>query len=185
MTPTAEPTSAGAGAFAAPVPVPARLIQDGEQIVLAIKPSPWYILLVSLPVLLAATAVFAGVYVFRPYLPGLSLRTAFSLCALAWVVRLFVALLEWLSRIYVLTNLRVLRIKGVLRVDVFECPLGRIQNTVLSLTLLERLWGLGSIYFATAGTGAMEAAWLMIARPQEVHEIVVSWIRRAPRNHQP
>jgi uncharacterized membrane protein YdbT with pleckstrin-like domain len=105
-----------------------------------------------------------------------------SFCLAGVLVRLVVGCLQWFSRLYVLTNRRVLRVKGVLNVQVFECRLERIQNTFMSLSLPERLTGMGTIFFATAGTGLPEAAWLMINRPREVHEIIVTYIERAQRS---
>ena len=179
MTPS-EPTSA----LQAPpaVAVPARLLQAGEEIVLAIKPSLIFILLVSTPFLCGLLAIWLAAYLLDRTLPlDLPLQTVGTFCVAAGAIRLIISIFQWVARLYVLTNRRVIRIKGVLNVEVFECPLARIQNTFLSLTLSERIFGLGTIYFSTAGGIGPEAAWLMVARPREVHEIVVEYINRAQR----
>jgi len=177
MTPTAEPASAES---VGPVAIPARLIQDDEEIVLALKPSGWFVVLVSAPLLLAAVVVAAAAHLLGSYhVFGFSMNTVVAVCLGVVGVRLLAAFAQWLSRVYILTNRRVLRVRGVLRVEVFECPLPRVQHTELSLSLPERVFGLGTILFATAGTGAPEAAWVMIAKPTETHEIVVEYIRRA------
>ena len=93
-------------------------------------------------------------------------------------VRLFWQFLEWLSRVYVLTDRRVIRVKGVLRISVFEAPLRQIQHTAAQYSIRERIFGLGTIGFATAGTGVIEAAWEMVARPMEVHGAVVQALNR-------
>ena len=181
MSATAEPTSLANSS--AHVALPARLIGADEQVILALKPGGFFILLTSLPfvagmILLAVAAHWLTVVsVFS--LPDKSVT---ALAGLACIIRVLVAFMQWLGRIYVLTDRRVLRVKGVLRVDVFQCNLTRIQNTSLSLTLTERLLGLGTVFFATAGTGGSEAAWLMITRPAEVHEIVAEYVRRAQRH---
>ena len=178
MAATAQPSSAEAAGAA--VVVPARLIQEGEEVVLALKPSGLFVPLASAPFILAIAMVAAGGYALDTLrIVDLNLQLLALVCVALSVVRLLVAFLQWLSRIYVLTNRRVIRVKGVLRIRIFECPLARIQNTVLSLSFLERIVGLGTILFATAGTGRAEAAWVMVARPIEVHEIVVEYIRRA------
>jgi len=176
-TATAQPESA---AQAAPVVVPARLIQDGEEIVLALKPSGWFILLVSAPFTIAVIILAIGAYLVDTIgLAHLPFAQLALVCLGAIGLRLVVALLQWISRIYVLTNRRILRVRGVLTVDVFECGLHRIQHTSLVLPLSERIFAIGTLVFATAGTALPEAAWVMIARPSEVHEIVVEYIRRA------
>lgn len=180
MTPS-EPTSA----LQAPpaVAVPARLLQDGEEIVLALKPSLIFILLVSMPFLSGLLVVWLAAYLLDRALPPLDLplQTVGTFCVAAGAIRLIISIFQWVARLYVLTNRRVIRIKGVLNVEVFECPLARIQNTNLILTLTERIFGLGTIYFSTAGGIGPEAAWLTIARPREIHEIVVEYINRAQR----
>ncbi len=183
MSPAAQPTSLEG--LPAGVVVPAHLLQGGEEIVLALKPSPWFVLLVSLPSLLTFAALAVAVHLLDEFFPALPERSVLALMAGAGVVRLVVACLQWVARLYVLTNLRVLRVQGVLNVEIFECPLTRVQNTFLSLPMPERLFGLGTILFATAGTGAVEAAWWMIARPKRVHRVVVEYLQRAHHNRQP
>ncbi|MFW6145765.1 MAG: PH domain-containing protein [Planctomycetota bacterium] len=176
-TATAQPESA---AQMAPVVVPARLIQEGEEIVLALKPSGWFILLVSAPFTIAVIVLAVGAYLVDAIdLAQLPLRSLSLVCLAAIALRLIVACLQWISRIYVLTNRRILRVRGLLTVDVFECALHRIQHTSLVLPLSERIFSIGTLVFATAGTALPEAAWVMIARPSEVHEIVVEYVRRA------
>jgi len=69
----------------------------------------------------------------------------------------------------------------VLRVAVFEARLEQIQHTDTAFSLRERLFALGTVTFSTAGTGVIEAAWQMIARPLEVHRTVVRTIQRYRR----
>jgi hypothetical protein len=66
----------------------------------------------------------------------------------------------------------------VVRVEVFEASLKDVQHTQASYTLRERLFGLGTIAFATAGTGLAEAYWLMISSPLQVHQTVVRTLQR-------
>jgi uncharacterized membrane protein YdbT with pleckstrin-like domain len=104
-------------------------------------------------------------------------------------VQLLAAVLQWTSRLYVLTDRRVMRIKGILNIDIFECPLVKIQNTYMTLSWYERIFGLGTILFATAGTAGLEAAWQNINQPLEVHELIRKAIfeaqRRNPGGSQP
>jgi len=162
--------------------MPERLLDEGEVVLLAIKPSLWFILFHSAKVI----AVIIAMLVLLPHLPRdvfvyVSLRTLYQIGAVLVVVQLTISFLRWLSRLYVLTNRRVIRIRGVLNVDVFDVPLIRIQNTFITLAVQERVLGLGSIQFATAGTGAVEANWMNINNPLEVHEIIRRAIRQVQR----
>jgi uncharacterized membrane protein YdbT with pleckstrin-like domain len=162
--------------------VPAHLLSGNEIVHFAIKPSPWFVVFMSLRwvatgfllALLAASNVLPIPLSYRGYLFQLSFLIAGA--RLAW------ALLEWVSRLYILTNRRVMRIRGILNVEVFECSLERIQHTELTLTFLERLTRIGTILFQTAG-GAPGvrggAAWRMVSRPLEVHEKLREAIHRA------
>jgi len=160
--------------------VPAHLLDGGEVVHFAIKPSPWFVLLVSLRwiavgvllVLAANTEVVASPYRWYLY------QGAFVLVGmrLAW------AMLEWVSRLYVLTNRRVMRIRGVFNVDLFECALDRIQNTSASLTLWERIFRVGTITFQTAGNSGGSgggASWRIVSKPLETHEKLRGAIHRA------
>lgn len=156
--------------------VPAQLLDGGEIIILALKPSLWYIPLVSLRWLaVAAILVLASLWSGWAGYTSTLVQVAVVLA----LGRLAYAALQWASRSYYLTNRRVMRIRGVLTVDVFECPLTRIQNTRLGFSLPERLVRAGTITMSTAGIGDGHASWRTVARPLEVHEQLRAAIDKA------
>jgi len=173
--------AAGPSAYAEDQALPAHLLDGGEVVELKIKPSLWFILFASFRMLLAMGLIVALSYPLSRVLDpvGLSrpllLKVAMALAG----ARLAIATLQWVSRIYVLTNRRVMRIRGIFNVDIFECQLSRIQNTFMRLTLYERLFALGTIGFATAGTGGIEASWENVNHPLEIHERVRAAIHKA------
>lgn len=179
--------SAGGVSSAVPIEeVPAQLLQGGEVVILAIKPSVWYIVLVSWPVL--ATAVLL------PLLMMVAMRTfnvagqvllgtASSLCTLAAILRIGLAIYQWTGRLYVLTNLRIMRIRGLAHMDVFDCPLIKIAKVLPSQMMIEKPLELGSLLFELRGetdqaAAAQEHSWNHIARLNEVYSIVSETIRR-------
>jgi hypothetical protein len=160
--------------------LPAELLQGGEAILLLLKPSPWYILLESLH-FLVAMVITLGLALWaynHGYNLGITPRDLALLGLGLGGVRLFWQFLEWLSRVYVLTDRRVIRVKGVIRVQVFETQFQQVQHTTTTFCLRERLLGLGSIHIATAGTGSIEASWVMLSRPLDVHRTVVQALNR-------
>lgn len=161
--------------------LPAQLLDGDEIVIFAIKPSLWFVLFTSVRWLIAMTVVIVLTGWLGPRLPSvdtpLVIKAAMALAA----ARLGFALLQWVSRLYVLTNRRIMRLRGIFNVDLFECQLSKIQNTNLTLTWYERLAALGSISFATAGTGGIEASWVNINNPLEIHERVRSAIHRAQK----
>jgi hypothetical protein len=160
--------------------LPPDVIQPGELIILLLKPSAWFILLDSLRFIAGVAIVVLLLLWLRPagldkYLDQRDL----ILCGIAISgVRLFWQFLVWLSHVYVLTDRRIVRVQGVLRVHVFETSLKQIQHTVAYFSIRERLFGLGSIGFATAGTDRVDAWWRMIANPLEVHRIIGQTLSR-------
>jgi hypothetical protein len=182
--------SGDAPAVAAPSPrsalLPASLIDDGETIILMIRPSALFIVLSCAGSLMfiALVAMFLAYLArFQQQIPWISWsdRQAFALGMGLILLRLGWQTLEWWSRLYVLTDRRVIRRMGVLRVAVFQAELKNIQHTSVFKQLRERLFGLGTIGFATAGSLTFDAFWTMIRRPFEVHQQVVQAIRRYGR----
>ncbi len=159
-----------------------EVLEPGEILVLAIKPSPWFILLESLPSLAVLTLVVSGIVALATHgylgLSGYQRDLAFAGVGLGGM-RLFYQLLDWLTRIYVLTDRRVVTISGLIYPAVTETELKDIRSANLCATFRERALGLGTILFrADSSTHLMHSAWRTLARPNEVHEIVNQTIKR-------
>lgn len=159
--------------------VPEQLLDGGEIVLLAIKPSLWFVLFASIRWLIGVAIVIALAPAIPSMWPGLGTALIVRAAMFIGAARVGFAVLDWVSRLYVLTNRRVMRLRGIFNVNLFECSLLRIQNTYLTLAWYERLFGLGSIGFATAGTGGVEAVWRHLAQPMAVHEQVRAAISRA------
>ena len=159
--------------------LPVHLLDGDEIVIFTVKPSLWFILFRSFRWLLFGGAMIG----LAPWLErASSLLEARVIVQIGIVVaggRVGFAVLQWVSRLYVLTNRRIMRLRGILNVDLFECRLTKIQNTHLRFAWYERITGLGSIFFATAGTGGVEASWINIDHPLELHERIRSAIHRA------
>lgn len=172
-------TNADEAAARAAGMLPAELLQPGEVIVLLLKPSAWFIVLVPIRTLLTIVVLAMVADTANTYLNnGYSRQNILLIAATLLLLRLFWQFLEWLSRVYVLTDKRIITVAGVVRVQVFETPLQKVQHTNLLLSLRERLLGLGTIAFATAGTAATEAYWQMLANPLEIHQKIVQTLSR-------
>ncbi|MFB3894629.1 MAG: PH domain-containing protein [Phycisphaerae bacterium] len=180
MSPAAQPASPAAALPA--TAVPARLLQDGEIVILAIKPSAWFIVLASWQVLAVAAAVsllvYLAVVMFRIQTPTAP-SAVFWICAAAALARLLVACFQWAGRLYVLTNLRIMRVRGADGADVSACLLKDIRRAVPCAIVLERALGVGSIAFDTAKGNSSELTWLHIPRPDEALQTINEAIGRA------
>lgn len=160
--------------------LPAELIQGGETIILLLKPSPWSILIRSL-FFLSLLAVTVMLILWFQGAGMISIITRRDLALSSFGIGsicLFWYFLDWLGRVYVLTDRRVIRVRGVVRIAVFEAPLRHIQHTHTTFTFQERLFGLGTIGFATSGAAQTQASWRMVAEPLEIHQTVLEALAR-------
>jgi hypothetical protein len=144
-------------------------------ILLLLKPSVWFVLLASLrfiaAILIAAIAA------------RLWLHANTHLCVDGTVFciagRLMLATLSWFGRLYVLTDQRVLRISGVLNVEICDCPLRKVARTRILRTFDEKLFRLGSIEIIPQEEERECAYWQTIAKPIEINERLIETIRRS------
>lgn len=162
-----------------PAAIPQGLIRPDEQVILAIKPSLAFILLQSLLFIdLVVLALAACWILHHARLFVLPVWHVAGAALVALFIRLLVAFVQWLARTYILTDKRIIRIKGVFWVQIFESGIERVQNVTLSVPLLQRAVGVGTILFATAGTAGLDVAWLMV-HPAQVLQKVADILRRA------
>jgi len=165
-----------------PVPTAvAGILRDDEIIILLLRPSPLFVVLGAVHSILFIIIVTMILAYLAQTFPGAVRWTdaqAFTLGFVLMAIRLIWQGLDWWGRVYVLTDRRVIRRAGILRIAVFDTPLRNIQHTSVFVRVRERVFGLGTIGFATAGSDSYEAFWVMISRPFVVHKIILDAIRR-------
>ena len=177
--PVANPDDAAVRAAAM---LPEQLLQPGEIIVLLLKPHPLFIFLAPLSTLIMIVLGTMAAVLTARWAENYDLAQNFTLLGgILLACRIFWQFLEWLSRVYVITDQRVVSLGGVLRVRVFEAPLNSITHSEALFSLRERIFALGTLAFYTAGSAAAETYWLMIANPLTVHAKVVETLRRYRR----
>jgi hypothetical protein len=193
MTLRPEPTASVADtpvtAEVRPAVAPARVaaaqleLLDGDEIIqLSIKPSPWFILLESARALgVVALAVGALTLAMSAGYTTVSLLPFQVLIALG-ALRVGLAMLQWASRLYVLTNRRIMRFRGVLAVQVAACPLTRISEVTLETPWAGYWLRTGTIRLRAADPDAPPLDWNDVARPHEVHDILTRAVRKAQQN---
>jgi len=157
-----------------------HILRDGEVVILLLKPSPFFILLTSLRFVAVVALLVTAIFLFdindRFHMNTVAVIEAGIFIAAG---RLMWATLQWLARLYVLTDLRVLRISGVFNVHIFDCPLRKVARTRVLQSTRDRLLGVGSIEIIPVADDEPEAVWQTIAKPRLVHEQVVATINKA------
>jgi len=165
-----------AGATPLAVLLSTHLLRDGEIVQLVIKPSLWLIPFISLwfsaVVLLAAMMGSLATHHLRD-------RVCFEMAGLLIGGRLLVATAQWMGRLYVLTDWRVMSINGVYHLEIFDCPLRKIARTRLVSPMREKLVLVGSIEIIPADEQMPASVWQTIAAPRQVHEQIIAAINRA------
>jgi hypothetical protein len=161
-----------------------HVLQDGEIVLLVCKPSLWFIVLVSLRWAAVIAILLVAAKMYDEKLPS---QNAVYIEAGMFVLaaRIMWAVLQWMGRLYVLTDLRILRLDGVFGVEIFDCPLRKVARTRIVFTSRERLTRLGTIEIIPSAEEIPVAQWQMIARPRPVHDQIVAAINRAKQGGAP
>lgn len=153
---------------------------DGDEIVeLSIKPSRWFIAIVSFRFVVIVGVLAAAVAIVTRDSGSLIAAYAVALAVLAAIVRVVVASLQWASRVYVLTNRRVMCMAGVLNVDIADCRLTRIGGANLRLGTIPRFFGLGSIQITPAGEKQAPIIWEHVAKADEIYAKLIRTIKKS------
>jgi len=159
--------------------VPPGTLQNDEIVLFLIKPSLWFVIITSAR-FGATTLLFAMLAVRLSPQDFFVTHQQFALAAtIAICLRLVWAFAVWASHSYLLTERRVITIKGVFHAAEFQCPLRKIQRTVLDEPFIFRLLGVGTIGFATATGNQFDSTWVMLARPRMIHQKVIAAIERS------
>jgi hypothetical protein len=162
----------------------AHVLRDGEIILLILKPSLWFILLSSLRFIAVGLMFIIAAKVFDPQLPG-RFRGYAELGVSVISGRLIWATMQWMSRLYILTDLRILSLWGVFNIEVFDCPLRKVARTRLVRHMLERLVGVGSIEIIPQDESSSFGLWQTIPHPKRVREQIIATINRAKQGGLP
>lgn len=174
-----EPASGVAVKPVAAVDAAAQMLDGDEIVELTLKPSLWYIVIAAFKFVLG-TLLAAGVLLAAAQ-NGLiaPMPLLVQLCFFAAGARAAFAAVQWASRLYILTNRRVMRFRGILKVEGAECRLNAVANATLHVAWYQRWLRLGTIRITPAEPGAIPLAWEQVARPTEVYERLLRAIRRS------
>lgn len=165
-----EPAAVETVPIATPATMPGNAILQGNEIIeLYIKPSRWFILLESASTTLPALALAGLIYGLVDHAWSQVASFLISVLVLISVISVGLAALQWASRVYVLTNRRVMRFRGIGSVEFDECPLLAISRLELRTPWYQRWVWVGTIAIAPRDQAGDAMAWRMVTRPQEVY----------------
>lgn len=152
-----------------------HIIRDGEIILLTIKPSLWTIFFNTLPAIGLAVIAMIGTRLWAQHHVHIGVEAGMMLIGgrAAWAV------LSWTGKLYLLTDMRVVRISGVFSPQIHDIPLRKVARTRLTASFRERLWRLGSIEIIPESDHWPWSVWQTIPHPRQVDETIRRTIARA------
>jgi hypothetical protein len=159
-----------------------HVLRDGELVLLILRPSRWLILLSSLKFLAIVLIAMVLAILFGDKLHQYRHEQSIEAAVLLIIGRLMWGVLQWYSRLYVLTDMRILSLAGVFNIDVFDCALRKVARVMLETTFKERLCRVGSIAIIPQDDAMSFGHWHMVARPRHIHERIVSAVAKAKQN---
>jgi len=183
FTSTVHASEGGAAAVAGTAPPIATLLtrhilSDGELILLVLKPSLWFILLGSLRFIAVVLILAIAAKIYEEPLPY---KNIFYVDAAIFLIagRIMWAVLQWMGRLYILTDMRIVRISGVFSVDIYDCPLRKLARTRIVATVKERILRLGSIEIIPQDAAFAIGLWQTVARPVHINEQIIAAMDKA------
>ena len=154
------------------------MFQDGEIVELVVRPSVWWLLLSSWRTLLLCVAVILAGMTFAPGRSDWYVEVG----VMGGLARLMWATVKWMSRIHVLTNMRVMTFSGVFNVVVVECPLRRLARVREVSVASERFLLLGSLELIPMEESFPIMIWQTIRTPREVQRKLQAAMDRSRQN---
>ena len=133
------------------MPFPTKLLNQGEEIILDLRPHWWRIFPASAAL---AVAVIIGIVAWVNGNDAFQiLGGILVLAALIWFVQNYI---KWTSENIVVTTDRVIHRSGILAKSGIEIPLDRINTVFFNQSLFERVLGAGDLGVESAGEGGQQ-----------------------------
>jgi uncharacterized membrane protein YdbT with pleckstrin-like domain len=92
-------------------------------------------------------------------------------------------LLRQIRTTYTITDRRLAIERGLLARDLHETTLDRVQNVAARQSLLERLLGVGTIDFDTAGSAEFDFSFAGVEHPRRIVRVIDQAMHEHPRAH--
>jgi membrane protein YdbS with pleckstrin-like domain len=110
----------------------------------------------------------SGLYYIGSWICGVLLLSVFGI-GLIWIIY---AILDQRTKVFTLTNRRVMSKTGIISRRTQEVNLRDIRSINMNQTLTERLFSLGTVQIGSAGTGGIEVEFSGINKPVKVRDQV-------------
>jgi len=128
------------------MPYPRELLNDGEEVVLDLRPHWWAV--APQTIVLVGVLLVGLILLVNDLWQIVDIVVALGILAtLGWTA---VAYAGWLSTNFVLTSDRLIYRSGVLSKSGIEIPIGRVNTVMFNQSLFERMLGAGDLVIESA-----------------------------------
>jgi uncharacterized membrane protein YdbT with pleckstrin-like domain len=137
-----------------PMPFPKKLLNEGEEIVLDLRPHWWFLVgpAAALLVTVVASILLISVHGFlHDY--GLWVTTGLAVLSLLWFAGRY---WRWTTTEFIVTSDRLIRRDGIFAKNGKEIPLERLNDISYHQTAFERIIGTGDLMIESAGKSGQE-----------------------------
>jgi uncharacterized membrane protein YdbT with pleckstrin-like domain len=156
------------------MPFPRKLLNEGEDIVLDLRPHWWGLVKPALAVIVAAALVILVANAIDNDIPTYA-AVALLVFTVGWMVARY---LGWASTNFVVTTDRLIHRAGVLGKSGREIPLERVNDIAVNQTFLERLIGKGDLMIESGGERGQQH-FTDVRRPFVVQNTIYREMERA------
>ncbi|RLE58002.1 MAG: hypothetical protein DRJ40_02010 [Thermoprotei archaeon] len=163
-----------------------RILMPEERIAWFSRPVPKVYLVQALPLTIFTIgfAVFtlaivlstAGPKVFRQPAAMIFFSIWFGLLALIGLLTPIARALECKNAMYIMTNRRLIKRKGVVGIDYDMIDLASITDVRINVGFWDRIYGTGTVIVKGIGTAPVRLE--ALERPYEVHRIILETMKR-------
>jgi uncharacterized membrane protein YdbT with pleckstrin-like domain len=136
------------------MPFPKKLLNEGEEIVLDLRPHWWFLVgpAAALVVTVVASILLISVHGFlHDY--GLWVTTGLAVLSLLWFAGRY---WRWTTTEFIVTSDRLIRRDGIFAKNGKEIPLERLNDISYHQTAFERIIGTGDLMIESAGKSGQE-----------------------------
>ncbi|HTV48531.1 MAG TPA: PH domain-containing protein [Phycisphaerae bacterium] len=161
---------------------PELTLHGNEIVILMVRPSLWYIFAGSFR--FNAIFVLLALLIYHTQLLATYIRaTALAeITTILVLIRLVYAMMDWTSQVYLLTNCRVVTIKGLLHPELYQVSLPKISQTRLMRSVVQQLFKVGSIGFVVTDQIEPEGIWEWISHPDRVQQQIEAALKKRGGN---
>ena len=161
---------------------PELTLLGNEIVILMVRPSLWYVFAGSFR--FNAIVVLLAVLTYHTQLLAryIHMVALLEVTTILVVVRMVYALMDWTSHVYMLTNWRIVTIKGLFHPELYQVSLVKISQARLMRSVIQQVFRVGSIGFVVGEQIIPAGVWEWIGHPDRVQQQIDAALRKRGGN---